>query len=116
MTYWLNQANLTTREQLDNCEWLADGKGEGDTLVLWERDRYRAFRRWAINHLRSEKEMGPSKLSKRLLGPLLADGQVPLATIPETTADRTPRLQFLSHILSGEYVPQGILFYLTSCN
>ena len=77
MTYWLNQANLTTREQLDNCEWLADGKGEGDTLVLRERDRYRAFRRWAINHLRSEKEMGPSKLSKRLLGPLLADGQVP---------------------------------------
>ena len=105
MTYWLNQANLTTREQLDNCEWLADGKGEGDTLVLWERDRYRAFRRWAINHLRSEKEMGPSKLSKRLL-----------ATIPETTAGRTSRLQFLSHVLSGEYVPQGILFYLTSCN
>ena len=77
MTYWLNQANLTTREQLDNCEWLADGKGEGDTLVLLERDRYRAFRRLAINRLRSEKEMGPSKLSKRLLGPLLADGQVP---------------------------------------
>ena len=116
-TYWLNQANLTTREQLDNCEWLTDGKGEGDkfpvnvhnkinpsfnskgesvaftlslvydissykqmewlsfvTAVLRERDRYRAFRRWSINHLRSEKGMGPSKLSKRLLGPLLADG------------------------------------------
>ena len=29
-----------------------------------------------MNHLRSEKEMGPSELSKRLLGPLLADRQV----------------------------------------
>ena len=30
-----------------------------------------------------------------------------LATIPETTAGRTSRLQFPSHVLSGECVPQG---------
>ena len=47
------------------------------TAVLRERDRYRAFRRCSINHLRSDKGMGPSKLSKRPLGQLLADRQVP---------------------------------------
>ena len=33
-TYWLNQANLTTREQLDNREWVTDGKGEGDKFPV----------------------------------------------------------------------------------
>ena len=53
--------------------------------------------------------MGPSKLSKRLLGPLLADGQVP---------SNTPRNNCGPHISAPVSFsrPQGILFYLTSSN
>ena len=35
-TYWLNQANLTTKEQLDNCVWVTG---------WWERGRWQISRK-----------------------------------------------------------------------